>query len=305
MEDSISIIIKRLRMKAGIFAEANYCGAWAVDTSGQKVATFHLIHGGDCWLHLDGTASKRLLPGDLVFFPQDSRHLIASTESITPDIVVNKPPEEDENLEHTSMLCGYFEFSSQASWPLLEALPPVIVLSGTVGSQTQLLIDLMLAECKQNAPGHDAVLDQLAYVLLIHTIRRSLEEGSATGLLLAISDSRIGEALNLIHREPQQPWQVESLAGSVGMSRAVFSNRFTRLVGQTVMAYLSSWRMQVAIDLLTSTDMGIAVVAEEVGYSSEAVFRNAFTKNIGIPPGRYRRDGAAGLRKDNSSVVVQ
>ena len=169
MEDSISIIIKRLRMKAGIFAEANYCGAWAVDTSGQKVATFHLINSGDCWLHLDGTPPKRLLPGDLVFFPQDSRHLIASTESITPDIAVNEPPEDDENLEHTSMLCGYFEFSSQASWPLLEALPPVIVLSRTIGSHTQLLIDLMLAECKQNEPGHDAALDQLAYVCLLYT----------------------------------------------------------------------------------------------------------------------------------------
>lgn len=303
MKDAVSTIMSRLRMRAGIFTEASYCGTWAVDTSGQKVATFHLISDGECWLHLPGETPSRLHPGDLVFFPQDSRHLIAPTSEIPPDVVVNQPPPENPELPHTQMLCGYFEFLSRAQWPLMDSLPSVVVLGlhRTVGNQTRLLIDLILAECERQDAGHSAVLEQLSYVLLVHLIRRSLEDGEVTGLLLALSDRQIGEALNLIHREPEKSWQVESLAQAVGMSRAAFSNRFTKLVGESAMAYLTAWRMQVAIDLMSSKDLSIGAVADEVGSVSEAAFRNAFTRVIGVPPGRYRREV---LLKNNGAIAV-
>ena len=60
--DALSTILKRLRLTAGLFTEAAYCGAWAVDTSGERMATFHLVQSGDSWLNLEGETPRRLHP---------------------------------------------------------------------------------------------------------------------------------------------------------------------------------------------------------------------------------------------------
>jgi AraC-like DNA-binding protein len=57
------------------------------------------------------------------------------------------------------------------------------------------------------------------------------------------------------------------------------------------MEYLLSWRMAVARDLLRRQDIGIAEVAERVGYGSASTFSTAFSRHVGQPPGRYARAG--------------
>jgi transcriptional regulator GlxA family with amidase domain len=56
------------------------------------------------------------------------------------------------------------------------------------------------------------------------------------------------------------------------------------------MAYLFSWRMQLAAGLLTGTEMPIYSVAEAVGYESEASFSRAFRRAAGQSPGLWRQD---------------
>lgn len=128
-------------------------------------------------------------------------------------------------------------------------------------------------------------------VLFIQVVRTYIEQSKAPpGMLAAIADKPIGAALQLMHQAPQHPWMLAALAQRVSMSRSAFAARFSQLVGQTPMQYLTFWRMQTARKLLTETRLGTAAIAERVGYQSEAAFSKAFKKAVGMGPGAYRRD---------------
>ena len=58
------------------------------------------------------------------------------------------------------------------------------------------------------------------------------------------------------------------------------------------MAYLTRWRLQLAAHALTTTPRGVADIAAEVGYESEAAFNRAFKRETGLTPGRWRDKAA-------------
>ncbi|MFC7589846.1 helix-turn-helix transcriptional regulator [Nonomuraea antimicrobica] len=94
-----------------------------------------------------------------------------------------------------------------------------------------------------------------------------------------------------MHRDPSHPWSVADLGARVGLSRAAFARRFAALVGQPPLAYLTWWRLAGAGRLLRDTDAPLSEIAARVGYGSEFAFANAFKRQYGLAPGRYRRDG--------------
>ncbi len=128
-------------------------------------------------------------------------------------------------------------------------------------------------------------------VLFIPLLRAEMQRGLDHGLLCALMDSKIGRALNLIHAEPSASWSLDDLSRKIGMSRSAFAERFKQLVGITPIRYVTEWRMQEAADLLKTTELSIAAIAEQCGYTSEVAFRKAFRSVIGVPPGQYRRMG--------------
>lgn len=293
--DALTAILLRLRLRAGVFIHADFCGTWAVDTSGHRKVPFHLIGRGSGWIHTDDTDEPRLLSaGDLVVFPRDTHHVIASSAASPPASLINQPIDSEAEGPVTSMLCGFFEFQSKAAWPLLDGLPNAIVLNLQEAGRvmgTQALIQLMISELENASPGADAVVNQLAYVLFIHLLRAEMQRGLDHGLLCALTDSKIGRALNLVHADPAAHWTLEDLARKIGMSRSAFAERFKHLVGMTPMRYITEWRMQEAAELLQTTELSIAAIAEQCGYTSEVAFRKAFRSVIGVPPGRFRRAG--------------
>ena len=74
------------------------------------------------------------------------------------------------------------------------------------------------------------------------------------------------------------------------MSRSSFAARFKSVLGVSPMRYLTEWRMQQAVNLLTTTTQSVAAIAEQSGYGSEVAFRKAFRSVIGRPPGAVRRN---------------
>lgn len=113
--------------------------------------------------------------------------------------------------------------------------------------------------------------------------------GANQDWLTALQDEQIGQALVLIYREPQHPWTVASLAATVNLSRSAFSARFTELVGQPAMRYLTGWRMQRAHTLIRETSLSLAAIAARVGYESEAAFSRAFKRRYDFSLGSLRR----------------
>lgn len=77
------------------------------------------------------------------------------------------------------------------------------------------------------------------------------------------------------------------------MSRSGFSARFTDLVGDSVMRYLTQWRMQLARAKLLENAEPISLLADRMGYQSEAAFCRAFKRVLGVSPGSIRSQSAS------------
>ncbi len=130
---------------------------------------------------------------------------------------------------------------------------------------------------------------RLVEILLIEALRSTSTENAPAGLLRGLADTRLVPAIRQVHAHPAKPWTVPQLAKAAALSRSAFFDRFTRTVGLAPMEYLLTWRMALARDLLRREDLGMAEVAERVGYSSASTFSTAFTRHVGLPPSHYAR----------------
>ena len=150
----------------------------------------------------------------------------------------------------TTFLTASWELASQVTGRLLDALPDVAVVRADEADPT--LSGLLAREVQRDLPGQDVVLDRLVDLVLIEAVRQwfSRAEDSAPSWWRAGSDPLVGRALAALHDEPGHPWTLDVLAAHVHVSRATLSRRFSDLVGQSPMAYLTHWRLARAADLL-------------------------------------------------------
>ena len=288
--DPLSVLLKRLSLNAEVYVNGDFCGTWAVDTSGSRRIPFHLIGSGEAWLHINDEVHQ-LSARDLVIFPNDHKHIISNSK-LKPDTQqVNAPMSNDGDT--TNMVCGFFEFKHALINPLLDALPDVIHLPANAKhSRTQQLIDIIILELTQTRAGCYTVVDGLASLLFIEVLRQQVEDQTLnSGLLVALFDGRIGKALNAIHQQSEHNWDLQMLAEKATMSRSNFADKFTKLVGLSPMKYLVKWRMIEARKLLMTTDKSVFEIAQISGYESEAAFRKAFKLNQGEAPGKVRGKG--------------
>jgi len=177
---------------------------------------------------------------------------------------------------------------------LLASLPRVIHLSAGASDRSSAwlatLMDLAAKESGASRPGSENVLARLSELMFVETIRAYLETlpETGTGWLAGLRDPMIGRSLAALHGDPRAPWTVEELARQAGLSRSVFAERFTAMVGEPPMQYLALWRMQLASRLLVEGAQ-VSAAADAVGYASEAAFSRAFKKLLGQSPAAWRR----------------
>jgi AraC-like DNA-binding protein len=105
----------------------------------------------------------------------------------------------------------------------------------------------------------------------------------------ANSDPIVGPALRMLQNNPAHPWTVASLAAEIGVSRAALARRFTDLVGEPPMTFLTGWRIALAADLLREPDATVGAVAPQVGYGSAFALSSAFKRIRGVSPSQHRR----------------
>jgi AraC-like DNA-binding protein len=191
------------------------------------------------------------------------------------------------------VLCARVDFEAGAANPVLQALPPVIVVrseDGATSAELQALARLMLVEYEAADAGRQGVLDRLAEAMFVLVLRHHMSRSpELTGFLAALKDERVARALAALHRKPGEGWRVDTLAREAGMSRTVFAERFAALLGRTPMQYLAAWRMHLADEMLKARNSSVAQVAERLGYQTETAFRRAFRRVRGVGPGDVRR----------------
>lgn len=182
-------------------------------------------------------------------------------------------------------------YDELAAQRLLQVLPLVIHVD-TLAQENEWLLQtsrFITMEANATQPGSEAIITRLADILVVQAIRAwfSTAEGKH-GWLAALNDRQIGRVFATIHRDATEAWTVDSLASEVGMSRSALSARFSEVVGQSVMQYLTEWRMQLAREELVGTGQTIAAIADKYGYQSEAAFSRAFKRVFGVSPGNAR-----------------
>lgn len=200
-----------------------------------------------------------------------------------------------------SVVCAY-EGRSEVSARLLDVLPTVLVVRADEWDSP--LVDLLSREAGDDGAGQEAYLDRMLDVLLIAVLRVWFgRDGNAPTWWDAEQDPVVGPALKLIYTNPAHPWTVANLAAAVGCSRAVFARRFADQVGEPPIAFLTSWRLALAADLLRSSQATIGAVARQVGYSTPFALSSAFKRAYGVSPNTHRSTAHRRRTKPGSSAL--
>jgi AraC family transcriptional regulator, alkane utilization regulator len=312
--DVLSEILRPMRLVSSIISRARFTAPWGVRTSGVRGAIFHVVTSGECFLRDEPSGERYpLARGDLVLLSHGGPHTLSdgpSTENVVP--IVTLPRRSGTAIDFggpgapTEILCGYFRLDHFAGAALLSALPKVVHVSR---GQTEIVewFDVTLSmvdrEIALGRPGADAVVARLLDVLFVQLLRTAATSLPPTraGWLAAVRDEQIGRALALIHNEPGEKWTAERLARKAGLSRSIFFERFTDLVGATPARYVAQWRVLAAADQLRQGDADIASLSDRLGYGSEDAFARAFKRTIAMTPREYRTAVTSGA--DMSAIA--
>lgn len=187
-----------------------------------------------------------------------------------------------------TMLVGTYLMEGEISGRLLDALPPLLVLTAEEWNCS--VMPLLDEEISRDEPGQSVVLDRLLDLLLIAVLRAWFNRpgADAPAWYRAMGDPVVGPALRLLQNEPTHPWTVAGLAAKCGVSRAGLARRFGELVGEPPMAYLTGWRLALAADLLRESDATVEAIARQVGYGGAFALSAAFKRVRGVSPQEHR-----------------
>jgi AraC-like DNA-binding protein len=312
MNDPLSEVITLLQPRAVFSRRISGAGRWGVRYSAFGRPSFCAVLEGSCRLTVDGHRPLTLEAGDFVLLPVTPGFTMSGFEPVRLEqfdpMVTSKVLGEVRHgtrggRPDVRLLGGWFMFDSPDSALLVSLLPSLVHVCGV--ERLSILVRLVGEEASERRAGRDLVLTRLVEVLLIEALRAAPADDAPPGLLRGLADARLAPAIRQMHSQLERSWTVALLARTAALSRSAFFERFTRTVGLPPMEYLLAWRMAVAKDLLRREDVGLAEVAERVGYGSASTFSTAFSRHVGRPPGRYAREMGKSARVARSTVLTE
>jgi AraC-like DNA-binding protein len=306
-EPALADVLRQLRVSSVFCCPSVLTEPWGLSIPPMDGCLwFHVVTSGNATVEVDGE-TLTATTGDVVLVPHGTGHRARGVEPAPTPPVFDLPHEHLNErygvLRHggggarTDVVCGGVRFEQTAARHLVDALPTIIHLEGARVPRSDWLratLDLMADETSIVRPGSDAVVSRLCDILVIQAIRAWIEHdpGARTGWLGALRDDHLGAAIAAVHHDPRRRWTVGDLAAEAAMSRSAFAARFTELVGEPAMQYVSRWRMHHAAELLADDGVSVGEAGRRVGYDSEAAFSRAFTRVLGVPPSTVRTSAA-------------
>ena len=303
--DALSEVFKTIHLKSTACYHIECSAPWGMRMPTFPGVAFLVVLTGSGWLEIEGIETQLpLVEGDVVFLQKGQAHTWREhpeSQTINWNDFHNEQINKTHNTWHcggsgvsTKVMYGRLQFEQSSENPLVSALPPLLVIKGKDGQKANWLditMQFMSSEMEANLPGSQTTIDYLTSILFIQAMRVYINNTGDCDRcwLRALKDPGIGQAINLIHRHPEQPWTAKDLAKKVQMSRTAFFVKFNSLVGEPPNKYLTRWRMYKAIQLLRLENTNINKVAHLVGYGSEAAFSKTFKQWMGQPPGVYRK----------------
>jgi len=242
---------------------------------------FGRVVSGYCRFQLPGAAEQSLEPGDCLLLTEPpawilrggaGKAAITAFEDLPADTASPEPGRSEDDPNQVRVVGGHFEFDSVNKELLMAFLSPVAhIRSPGPGDGGRLagVLAMIDAEASAARPGQQAVLSRLLDIVLIELLRMpEMLPGQQRGMLTGLADPQIASALRAFHADIRRNWSVASMATEARMSRSVFSQRFTSLIGQPPMTYALHWRMAVACDALRFSGRSLGEIALATGYGS-------------------------------------
>lgn len=310
--DPLSDLLHGVRARTAAFCRTIWDPPWALRIADEAALALVTALRGHVWIVPDGGDPVLIRTGDVAIAKGPRLYTIGDDPGTVPEIVVrpgNRLTDTDgaditdafslgprttgsSLVGSTIVASGTYQIDNDVTGRLLKALPDVVVVSSE-NSQNE-IIDLLAQEVGTAGPGQQVVLDRLLDIALVATLRAwfARSDTETPGWYRAQDDELVGPALRAIHEDPARRWTVAALAERAGGSRSALARRFTALVGEPPLTYLTGWRMALAADLLQSSDLAIEAIAHRVGYANAFALSVAFTRTRGLAPSRYR----AGVR---------
>ncbi|QXC60001.1 AraC family transcriptional regulator [Aquihabitans sp. G128] len=306
--DAIAGLLEGVRARGAFLLRTVLDPPWAMRIEDEAPLTLAAALRGGAWIVPEVGPAVALAPGDVALVVGPGHYVVADEPGTEPTVVIH-PGQVCTTLSgeelvlsrslgtrtwgtaadgSTALLTGTYEGRSEVSRRLLDALPHVVVVRAGEGDPA--LVELLAAEVARDEPGQEAVLDRLLDLVLISVVRRWLAGAgdAAPAWWRADLDPVVGPALRLLHEDPAHAWTIAELARAVGVSRAAFARRFSEVVGEPPIAFLTGWRLALAADLLREPGTTIGSVARQVGYGSPFALSAAFKRVYGVSPHQHR-----------------
>jgi AraC-like DNA-binding protein len=314
MNDVVGDALTSLHIGGSVLLRETYSPPWAITVpradqlatlldvkDGARVVAFHLVEFGHCAIEPEGGDNVLLQAGEMVVCFGGEAHRISQgkapraqpLETLLAGGKNAQHPPATGLASGTSLLCGAFMLHHTAFNPLFSALPRLmhttLSRSGTLHNLSG-VARLMAEEIDRKSLGGRYIVERLLEVLCAEAVRAHIETVpyQEAGWFQGIKDPVVGRALAAIHEHPGKDWSVQQLARIVAMSPSRFAARFAESLGDSPMAYVTKWRMNVACRQLVTSRQGIDQIAASVGYESQAAFNRAFKKHVGLPPAAWR-----------------
>lgn len=307
--DVLDDLLAGTRARDGVFNLTIMDPPWAVEIRDEAPLALATLVRGSGWVTRDGIPPVRMAEGDVAIFTGPSPYLVGDSAETAPQLRIHPggvcEPLPGAPVDYSARLgvrtyggrasgsvmvaSGTYQVAGDVSRRLVTALPPVLVVpaADVAGS----VMDMVSSEIQRDAAGQQSVLDRWLDLALITTLRAWFDrpESQAPGWYQAQSDPIAGTALRLLHEDPAYPWNVTELADRVGASRASLARRFTALVGEAPMSYLTGWRITLAADQLRATRDTVETIARRVGYANAFALSVAFKRVRGTTPTAHRQ----------------
>ncbi|MFF4058691.1 AraC family transcriptional regulator [Streptomyces sp. NPDC001668] len=306
--DALAGLLEGPRARGAFMIRACFDPPWAVRVEDRAPLTVMLMVRGEAVVMPDTGERIRLRPGDLAIARGPDPYTCADDPATAPQALILPGAEcsyPDGRALNGSMdlgvrtwgdrldgeavlLIGTYLMDGEISNRLLDALPPLLSLTTDVWECP--LTPLLMEEIVRDEPGQEVVLDRMLDLLVIAALRAwfSRPEAEAPAWYAALADPVVGRVLRLMQDDPAHPWTVASLAAKAGVSRAALARRFTDLVGEPVMTYLTGWRLALAADRLREGSATLEAIARQVGYGSAFALSSAFKRAYGVSPQEFR-----------------
>jgi AraC family transcriptional regulator len=151
---------------------------------------------------------------------------------------------------------------------------------------------MLLAELKSGGIMGELYVESLTQVFVIHLLRHysslqpALTEpiGTIIADLHSLTPSRLQQSIDYIHAHLNGDLSMAQIAGSVNSSPTYFASSFKRATGISLHQYVIKQRVERAKLLLETTDLPIANIASQVGFSSQSHLTQHCKSFTGMTP---------------------